>query len=100
MYNNWIFSIDISKEWQLAQEDPDTVKQLCEKIVLKLKHIPKRLQDEHLEYIIENFNSFDPDTQDVDDFDVIMNELYNWADSGKRLWIDTFGRPNKSVPGT
>jgi hypothetical protein len=95
MANNWLSKIDISKEWKLAAEDPDNVKQLCESIVTKLNNIYPT-KDSELEFIIENFSNFNPDLNDTDDFDVYMEQLYNWADIDKRLWIDIWGKPDVS----
>jgi hypothetical protein len=33
---------------------------------------------------------FREDVQDVTDYDGVLNELYNWADEGRRLWVDKF----------
>ncbi len=33
---------------------------------------------------------FREDVQDVNDYDGVLAELYNWADEGHRLWVDKF----------
>ena len=38
-----------------------------------------------LDDIIEWFRC---DVSDVEDYDGTLEELYNWADEGKRLWLD------------
>lgn len=30
------------------------------------------------------------DVQNVADYNGVLNELYNWADEGRRLWVDKF----------
>ncbi|MHA2064975.1 MAG: hypothetical protein ACXABY_11430 [Candidatus Thorarchaeota archaeon] len=39
-----------------------------------------------LEQLSENFEK----VQDVEEFDDYLNELYNWADNGRRCFIDAF----------
>jgi hypothetical protein len=31
---------------------------------------------------------FRDDVQNVTDYDGVLDELYNWADEGRRLWVD------------
>ena len=87
---HWKEKIDISKKWNsVDSENPEEIKELCNEIVSKLKLL--RGVDNPLKDIIKVFEDFNPDISTVDDFDVIMDHLYDWADFKNRLWINTFG---------
>lgn len=84
---NWKYSIDIADAWRSASTEGD-IKNLCNVLVKELEKIP--YHDSQLKNIILKFKKFDDNTQDGNDFDIIMKKLYDWADFNNRLWIKTF----------
>lgn len=56
----------------------------------RLEHYPK---DDELEQISDEFHTIafidgPAGAADVAEFNSVMNYLYDWADTGRRLWID------------
>jgi hypothetical protein len=49
------------------------------------KAIPENdlLRDEELEDILEQLNA----VEDCDELNYVLSQLYDWADQGKRLWL-------------
>jgi hypothetical protein len=84
---NWKQTLNISAEWALAKNHEITPQELARKIADKLIKLET---DPFLEEIIDQFEDL-AEAEDVtfNDFDYIMAELYNWADSNL-VWIKTF----------
>ena len=89
---HWNHTIDIAFEWEQAEDDVITIKSLIEVIKTRFSALPQHLQNEAAEYLTEfsDLVSITPENEDLDreDFDVIWNDLYNWADAN-RVWIKT-----------
>ena len=88
----WQSKIDIREDWKLADERQVTPEQLGQRIAEKLRHLPLevRCQDhDDLEWIIDDLEGIAPDAT-FDDFDIVLETLYDWADVEKRCWITTF----------
>ncbi len=84
---NWKQTLNISAEWALAKNHEITPQELARQIAVKLKNFK---EDWRLEDIIIWFEDFSEDEElTFNDFDYIMAELYNWADSNL-VWIKTF----------
>lgn len=82
---NWKQTLDISADWQLAKNREITAQQLAGRIAAKLK---KFKLDEILEEIIEQFEDFATEEGvDFNDFDYLMDELYNWSDENHNCWV-------------
>jgi hypothetical protein len=92
----WVHNLRIKKEWEAAKNDEITIKDLATSIAKKLKKF--RLDEDYeLQDIIDQFEFF-PLDMGKDDFDYIMEELYDWADrpldntfgGKKNCWIEVF----------
>ena len=86
----WKYTIDIKKEWEECGEEKISTLELTKKVIEELdKYLNIRGEDESLEYIRDNFQGLiDCDIDDKDEFDGILEELYDWADES-RVWIKT-----------
>jgi hypothetical protein len=92
----WVRRLRIKNEWSKADAGDIEVKELADIIANKLTAfgIPG---DVELEEIIEDFKALEEDAS-FDDFNEIMDRLYNWADISldnvfggkKNCWIETF----------
>jgi len=100
---DWQLHIDFSEFWN-KYPDELTSKEICEKTVLVLKSERKDVLEKFLEFldefdeIIDQFEMLSSeDDVDIDEFDSILDDLYDWADTelddnwnGKKLaWIKT-----------
>jgi len=104
---DWRLKIDLSDFWH-KYPDEITLQEVSKKLIFVLgnlkKIVAKRFPDylDELESIIDDFQPFvEDETMHVDDFDYVLSNLYDWADThlddksfgGKKLcWIDTFGK--------
>lgn len=92
----WNHHVDLLPEWEQAKEDEITVKNLIGVIQERFKlYLPERLFEE-VEPLLEELGDLElfEDSrhgEDVDthEFDVIWNQIYDWADA-RRVWIKTF----------
>ena len=75
---NWKYSINIRDAWRKAQDDEITNKELADEIVKALLKL--HCHDEELLGIIDEFNDLDEES-DNDDFNPIMEALYDWGDT-------------------
>ena len=83
--SKWQRKLDISDVWDKSNNGEIPVYELCHAIAERLKAL-KALDDENLEEekveIIEAFNSlFEEECDDFDEFNDVMRELYDWADT-------------------
>lgn len=92
---NWKHILDIHDAWVKAENDGN-FKEMARVIVEKLRDINFG-EDFNCERddIIEAFIDLEHDKDaNVNEFDSLMDELYNFADtgteSGKLLWVKTF----------
>jgi len=99
---NWINVLDIKNEWDKVINNKIGTEELATIIAHKLSHINKgcneRLIKERDE-IVADFIKFVACSEDTDEFDKLMNRLYDWGDTdidgcvlyGRKLcWIQTF----------
>ena len=87
---NWKHTIDIKETFKKCKNEDYPCYHLAGEIVEKLNKLPKPFKNEQLQEIIENLEEFHKEkNEDVEEFDDIFDELYNWADF-YRLWINVF----------
>uniref|UniRef100_A0A6M3KLC9 Uncharacterized protein n=1 Tax=viral metagenome TaxID=1070528 RepID=A0A6M3KLC9_9ZZZZ len=78
---NWKYQIDVRKEWKRAETQEITPQELARVIAEKLKALPCFSDDDDLQNIVEAFEELNlDDAATFDDFDEIMNGLYDWGD--------------------
>lgn len=99
--SDWQRTIDITREFQQAKAKEITYVDLAKVIVSKLKSLPsfsEEFIDENKEQLIEELEGYVlEESNDVDDLDGILTELYDWGDisldgkfGGKKVcWIAT-----------
>src|SRR5687768_8620018 len=100
---DWQRTLDIVDIWNQAQDEEITPQQLAAIIAKrldKLQNFHDSVIDGIKSHLIEQFKllSENEDTEDEDEFNILMNDLYNWADisldgkfGGKKVcWIKTF----------
>lgn len=88
---NWKHSINVA-EWWKDEEVPIEEKGRRLATLLRLKVFKDCPDDWELEEIIESFECISGcpgEFTAVEEFDGWLEELYNWADRGHRLWINT-----------
>lgn len=85
----WIASLRIRDEWKRAEDGEATMQHLASVIAAQMRRLPEELRDLSYEDIAEQFESLSEDhTATVEEFDSVMTELYDWADSA-RVWVAT-----------
>lgn len=101
---NWQRHIYLNPEWEQAQEGEISTRELATVVSKRLKALTP-FKDEYVEQsrldLVDEFEAAAEDADlTVDDFDYLMNELYDWGDirldgnwNGKKVcWIDTMTR--------
>lgn len=93
----WKYTLDVKVEFQQACACKNEIKTLVKAIIQGLKDFG--LQDEVLDGLIADFEAYNKQKkQEADEFDVIWDRLYDWADQttaetwppSKLCWIKTF----------
>ena len=101
--SQWIRTLHIKEEWKQAKEGKITIQKLAEVIYKRLSLFKHMEEDYEFQNILEQFDdlSKQKECNADDDFDPIMEELYDWADEcigesentvwgKKNCWIETF----------
>jgi hypothetical protein len=91
---NWKFKIDLKDIWKWFEEQGEDAKYDEEKVTELGKKVSSRIKqsfvyirfEEVLEPICDQFES----VTDIDDFDSVLSELYDFGDTGHTCWIATF----------
>lgn len=83
---NWKYKLDLKEDWQRADRKEITAKELADIVIDKITSSAfYSEQDDELQYIIEEFQGLGANDS-FDDFDVVWDQFYNWADDN-RVWI-------------
>jgi hypothetical protein len=88
---NWKYQLDLKDIWEwfetVDKENPEIVQEGGKKVADRIVAAPffKRYEYE-LEDIAQDFR----DAETINEFDRVLNELYNWADVDNFCWIKTF----------
>jgi hypothetical protein len=86
---NWKHKLDVS---DVFHNESMTLQEIRDAIVRRIQNASWYKGDdwdEWLDEIVANLAEAD----DTRTFDSWWNELYDWADTGHRLWINTFAAP-------
>jgi len=95
---DWKYKLRIKEPWQAAKRGEIDLQELARYIVTGLQRIAiHEPEDDDLQQIIDDFQAVDEQFT-RDDFDDVMENLYNWGDCrlsvtwpAERLcWIETF----------
>lgn len=79
--------MDISENVRDFRAKKITVKELGQAVADKLKK-NRYKDDPDIEAIIDDFEHIET----IEDYDRVLEELYSFADCGKRIWVDTVGK--------
>jgi inorganic triphosphatase YgiF len=86
---HWKTKLEIQEEWEKRENDEITNQQLGKAIAAKLKVNRFFKKDEDLQEIAEDFEQIE-ETADDEYFNDVMQRLYDYGDSGHRIWVGTF----------
>lgn len=103
--SNWQRELDISKAWKKCENNNSVFRELAKDIVFKLRLLTpfeNRIDNEKEDIIIEFEEIIKCSECTIEDFDTIMEDLYDWGDTqldnewppAKVCWINTFERTN------
>ena len=85
----WKNKITIKDSWEQAKRGDISMVEARDDLVQKLKALPCFKTNAELQEIINSFEGLTKE-ETFDDFDEILNDLYDWADEDNRLWIAAF----------
>ena len=86
--HKWTHTLDLSEAWPQAEREEITTAQLGRLIAEGLESLTKFYPfDDDLNNLIADMQEV---SADPDEFNVLMDVLYDWADQDKRLWIKRF----------
>lgn len=89
MTTHWKCKINVAHLFDDYHEDKIGVKELANGLAEALQST-KYANEPRLIDLIDELGEID----DVDTFDVVMEEIYEWADEGNRIWINTYSHVN------
>lgn len=83
---NWKYKLDLKEDWRKADRREIMAKELADIVIRKITNSTfySRADDE-LQYIIDEFKGIGVNDS-FDDFDVVWNEFYDYADFN-RIWV-------------
>lgn len=84
----WKATLDIREDWQAAEREQISVQVLCERLIPKLEDIGRKLNDNLSDFITELQEIVDDPNAEFDDFDEVLEDLYDWADDN-RVWVES-----------
>ena len=95
---NWVNRLDLKDLWKAKDEGKLTIQELGKQVARRIRKMPVyKKYEEELEDIAIQFEFVD---EDVEVFDDILSELYDWADmplstplgqiQRKMCWVATF----------
>lgn len=80
----WKHRLEVRDLWQAYKKKEIDIAQLAKKVADRIRELRCYEQDKELEDIALNFEAC---SNDVEEFDDCLCELYDWADVDKRCWI-------------
>jgi len=86
MMKKWKYRLELKDLWDKRNGGEITIQQMGKEISKRIKNLPCYKQEEDLEIISDDFEFI----EDIDNFDNVLEQLYNWADYDKKCWIKTF----------
>lgn len=86
---NWLSYLDLAYIHNLYEEGKLTIEQLGYQVSIRLRYTKyfKSLDPEFVD-IVDEFEALDQ-ISDIDDYDAALDLLYDFADEGYRIWINT-----------
>ena len=94
---NWKYTLNVKNEWQATKAGDMTLQAFTTFVVGRIKKLPPFEKDLVLFDIVTELESIAEDSEaDVEWFDSVWSQLYDWADqtiggwNDKMCWIKTF----------
>ena len=98
---NWKYRLELKEDWAAAKDGALQPHELAQRIAEKARALSIYEADDELQGIVTDFQYVSEDSKATfDDFDDVMELLYNWADQdvppysiwpkNKMCWIATF----------
>lgn len=87
----WKNKIDISDLHSAYESNEVTIQYVANSVADRLRELPIYQSNYYLQTIVKDLEviAYDEDCN-ADDYDCVLNTLYNWGDIDNRLWINTF----------
>lgn len=89
---NWVIKLDLSDIWNKYQEDEDFEEfkeALIPRLKEKLEEVQEKLGDDAAMEFEDMISEIEYNAEDVEEFDYIWQDFYDWADENK-VWLGTF----------
>lgn len=83
---NWLAKLKVGDLYKAYSRDEISIEDIANGFAERLKEIPAGLIDGELMDIIAQFE----DVHTIEGFDNTLDNLYDWADDGHRLWVNTY----------
>jgi hypothetical protein len=98
--SNWKYTLDIEDLWKQRDEGRITIQELGKGIANRLRILSRKLPTKYQDFVENLALDFESVDEDVEDFDQVMNDLYNLADlelpkptgqwmDNKLMWVKT-----------
>jgi hypothetical protein len=87
-FRPWKYTINIAAEHAAYQAEEIDVPELGRQVAAKIQTCQAYRSDRSLRGIADQFAALN-DNSDINDYDNILAELYNWGDWQKTCWIET-----------
>ena len=95
---NWKYRLELSDLWKAKKEGKLTIEELAKQVAQRIRRLPcyEKYEEELLDIVL----GFEHCVNNLDDFDNVLEQLYDWADiplltrrgemQRKMCWVDTF----------
>src|SRR5438552_1295793 len=90
--SQWKYAIDVGEEWEKSEESysaAGTGQAIVKKFIDEFQRLPEDVQQGATDLVSQLAELSEPDGFDNDTFNVLWQELYDWADAN-RVWLNTF----------
>ena len=96
----WIYKLELKDLWEAKEEGKISISELGKAIADRIRNSKFFKRKIHEEALIDLVLEFDDCSDDVEEFDDILAQLYDWADTPlrttrgemqrKMCWVNTF----------
>jgi len=97
--SKWVNRLDLKDLWKAEDEGKLTIQELGKQVARRIRKMPCYSKYEELADIASDFETY-LDDNDIEEFDRVLEQLYNWADTylptplgqmqRKMCWVATF----------
>ncbi len=80
--SNWINKLSLKDLWKARDENNLTIQQLAQQVAKRIEKMPcYKKYEKYLRVIVSEFRCCE---EDIEEFDNILKDLYDWADTPLR----------------